>query len=65
MSGTTLGVGNVYDCFILAVNYLTNYNYIGGSQTDHLVMLQLALRTLGSVTGSQTVGGSGGSSTPP
>jgi len=54
--GTTLGVGYVDDCLIVALNYLTNYNYIGGSQTDHLVMLQVALRTLGGVTGAQTVG---------
>ena len=44
------------ECDIVALNYLTNYNYIGGSQTDHLVMLQVALRTLGGVTGAQTVG---------
>jgi len=65
MSGTTIGVGYVDDCLIVALNYLTNYNYIGGSQTDHVVMLQVALRTLGSVTGSQTVGGSSGSSSTP
>lgn len=55
--GTTLGVGYVDDCFIFAVNYMTNYNYIGGQQTDHLVMLQVALRTLGGISGAQTVGG--------
>jgi LPS-assembly protein len=65
MSGTAIGVGYVDDCLILAVNYLTNYNYIGGQQTDHLVMFQVALRTLGTVAGSQTVGGSGQSSTTP
>ena len=57
VTGTALGVGYVDDCFILAVNYLTNYNYLGGSQTDHLVTLQIALRTLGGITASQTVGG--------
>jgi LPS-assembly protein len=59
VTGTALGVGYVDDCLILALNYLTNYNYIGGQQTDHVVMLQVALRTLGGVTGSQTVGSLG------
>jgi LPS-assembly protein len=60
VTGTALGVGYVDDCLILAVNYLTNYNYIGGQQTDHVVMLQVVLRTLGGVTGSQTVSGFSG-----
>jgi len=59
ITGTALGVGYVDDCLILALNYLTNYNYIGGSQTDHVVMLQVVLRTLGGITGTQTVGGLG------
>jgi LPS-assembly protein len=57
--GTTLGVGYIDECLIFGVSYLTNYNYIGGQQTDHLVMLQIALRTLGGVTGAQSVGGTG------
>jgi LPS-assembly protein len=57
VTGTSVGVGYIDDCLIFAVNYLTNHNYIGGAQTDHLVMLQLALRTLGGVTASQTVAG--------
>ena len=65
MSGTALGVGYVDDCLILALNYLTQYNYIGGQQTDHLVMFQIALRTLGGVTSTQTVSGSGNSSSTP
>jgi LPS-assembly protein len=57
-SGTTLGVGYIDDCLIVALNYLTNYSYIGGQQVDHLVMLQIALRTLGSTAATQSVGSS-------
>lgn len=60
LTGTTVGIGYIDDCLIVALNYLTNYNYIGGQQTDHLVMLQVALRTLGGITGTQTVGTVGG-----
>jgi LPS-assembly protein len=59
-TGTTLGIGYVDDCLIFGVNYLTNYNYIGGQQTDHIVMLQIALRTLGGIGAAQTVGSVGG-----
>jgi LPS-assembly protein len=61
LSGTNFGIGYIDDCLIFAVNYLTNYNYIGtvngGPQVDHLVMVQIGLRTLGGVNGSHTVGG--------
>lgn len=55
-----VGAGYVDDCFILAVNYITDYNYtrvIGDSPvTDHRVMVQLGLRTIGGTAFSQTVG---------
>jgi LPS-assembly protein len=49
---TRIGVGYVDDCVILALNYLTNYTYSGNTQSDHRVLLQLSLRTLGSNTGA-------------
>jgi LPS-assembly protein len=56
---TMIGVGYVDDCFILALNYITSYNY--NFQTtptvDHRIMLQLSLRTLGGTAVSQGVGG--------
>jgi LPS-assembly protein len=56
---TTIGAGYVDDCFILALNYITSYNY--NFQTtptvDHRVMLQLSLRTIGGTSLSQAVGG--------
>ncbi len=56
---TLIGAGYVDDCFILALNYITSYNY--NFQTtptvDHRIMLQLSLRTLGGTSASQAVGG--------
>ena len=55
-----VGAGYVDDCFILAVNYITDYNYTTilnqTPVTDHRVMLQIGLRTIGSTALSQTVG---------
>ncbi|MDB5655166.1 MAG: organic solvent tolerance protein, partial [Tardiphaga sp.] len=57
----TLGAGYVDDCFVLAVNYVTSYNYVTNLATppvlNHTVMLQLGLRTLGSSTGGSGSGG--------
>jgi LPS-assembly protein len=57
---TRIGLGYVDDCLILAVNYLTNYAYSGNPVTDHTIMLQLSLRTLGGTSVNQGVGGLGG-----
>ena len=57
---TVFGAGYIDDCFILALNYITSYAYSGNPTTDHRVMLQLSLRTLGSTAVSQTVGSVGG-----
>ena len=54
-----VGAGYVDDCFLLAVNYVTDYNYttIGSLTpvTDHRVMFQLGLRTIGGTSISQNV----------
>ena len=46
-----VGAGYVDDCFIMAVNYITDYAYTSASYTtpvtDHRIMLQIGLRTLG------------------
>jgi LPS-assembly protein len=57
---TVFGVGYIDDCFILALNYITSYGYSGNPTTDHRLMLQMSLRTLGSTAVSQTVGSVGG-----
>ncbi len=43
---TRIGVGYVDDCFILALNYITSYNYSADVKTDHRIMLQFNLRTI-------------------
>lgn len=57
-----IGGGYIDDCFIIALNYMTNYTYSSNPQADHRVMLQMTLRTLGGGSISQSVGGSGGGS---
>jgi len=58
---TLIGVGYVDDCLILALNYITSYNYNTTAAVaptiDHRIMLQLSLRTLGGTSLSQGVGG--------
>src|SRR5579872_2263193 len=44
---TIIGAGYVDDCFVLAVNYVTDYAYAGTTAIDHRLMLQLGLRTIG------------------
>ena len=57
---TRLGLGYIDDCLILAVNYITSYTHSGNVSSDHQVMLQLTLRTLGGTSVSQSVGSVGG-----
>jgi LPS-assembly protein len=54
-----LGLGYIDDCLILALNYIVDYGYSGNPTTDHRVLLQLSLRTLGTTGVAQTVGGTG------
>ena len=46
-----IGAGYVDDCFIIAANYITDYAYTSLSYTtpvtDHRIMLQIGLRTIG------------------
>jgi LPS-assembly protein len=54
----TVGAGYVDDCFVLALNYITAYNYAYSTATptlNHTVMLQLGLRTIGMFALSQNV----------
>jgi LPS-assembly protein len=57
---TRIGFGYVDDCLILAVNYITNYTFSGNVTSDHTIMLQMSLRTLGGTSVNQGVGGLGG-----
>jgi LPS-assembly protein len=53
---TRFGVGYIDDCFILALNYITNYTYSGNATTDHRLLFQLGLRTLGTSAGTASLG---------
>jgi LPS-assembly protein len=52
---TIIGAGYVDDCFVLALNYITDYQYNGNPQPSHRVMFQLGLRTIGNTSLSQSV----------
>jgi LPS-assembly protein len=50
-----VGAGYVDDCFVLAANYVTSYNYSAGSAPptlNHTFMLQIGLRTIANSTGA-------------
>ena len=54
-----VGAGYVDDCFVLAANYVTSYNYSAGATPpvlSHAFMLQIGLRTLAN-TSSSAAGG--------
>ena len=44
---TRVGLGYIDDCFMMSLNYITDYSYSGNAETNHTVMLQMSLRTLG------------------
>lgn len=55
-----VGAGYVDDCFVLAANYVTSYQYSAGTTPpvlSHAFMLQIGLRTLANT--SSSAGGSG------
>jgi LPS-assembly protein len=50
-----VGAGYVDDCFVLAANYVTSYNYAAGTTPpvlSHAFMLQIGLRTLANSSGT-------------
>ncbi|MCF8478045.1 MAG: LPS-assembly protein LptD [Pseudolabrys sp.] len=53
---TRIGLGYIDDCLILALNYITNYTYSGNVESNHQIMLQLSLRTLGSTSVNTSTG---------
>jgi LPS-assembly protein len=58
LNQTIIGAGYVDDCFIMGLNYITDYAYSGNPTTDHRIMFQIGLRTLGGTSVTQTVSGS-------
>lgn len=58
LSQTLASLGYIDDCFLLGLNYITDYTYSTSiPKSNHTVMLQLGLRTLGSTTSSGLSGG--------
>jgi LPS-assembly protein len=62
LTQTQVGVGYIDDCLILAMNYITEYNYNSTQRFNHTVLLQLSLRTLGGTSVSQGLTGLGATS---
>jgi LPS-assembly protein len=56
---TIFGAGYVDDCFVLALNYITDYTVSGNVTADHRIMFQLGLRTIGNTAVGETVGAFG------
>ncbi|ETR74914.1 organic solvent tolerance protein [Afipia sp. P52-10] len=59
---TIVGAGYVDDCFVLGMNYITDYGYSGNPTTNHRVMLQIGLRTIGTTTFNQNTSASSSTS---
>jgi LPS-assembly protein len=53
LNETQIGMGYVDDCLILAVNYITEYQYTTANEHNHTVMLQFSLRTIGGTSTRQ------------
>jgi LPS-assembly protein len=43
---TRIGLGYIDDCFMMSLNYITDFTYSGNVETNHTVTLQMSLRTL-------------------
>ena len=55
-----LGAGYVDDCFVLAANYVTSYNYVAGNTPptlSHAFMFQLGLRTIANSSSTSSSAG--------
>lgn len=61
VSQTIIGAGYVDDCFIIGMNYITDYAYSGNPTVNHRVMLQIGLRTIGTTSFNQSTTPSGSS----
>ncbi|NVO17688.1 MAG: LPS-assembly protein LptD [Rhodoplanes sp.] len=53
-SQTRIGFGYMDDCFLIGLNYITDYTYSNNVSTNHTVMLQVGLRTIGGVSAGYT-----------
>lgn len=44
---TRVTLGYIDDCYMLSLNYITDFTYSGNAHTNNTVMLQMGLRTIG------------------
>lgn len=51
---TIIGAGYVDDCFVIGMNYISDYGYSGNPTVNHRIMLQVGLRTIGATSLNQT-----------
>jgi LPS-assembly protein len=62
-NAANIGIGYIDECLILALNYVTGYQYSDADHTtpvvNNQIMLQLSLRTLGTTTATQSVSNTG------
>ena len=49
LNQSRVGLGYVDDCFIMGLNYITDYTYSGNVQNNHTILFELSLRTLGGI----------------
>jgi LPS-assembly protein len=56
-SQTQFGVGYIDDCLILALNYMTSYQYSGSTAANNTLLFSFSLRTLGGTSIGENVSG--------
>jgi LPS-assembly protein len=54
-SQTQIGLGYIDDCLILALDYITSYDYSGSTAANNTIFFTLSLRTLGGASVGQGV----------
>jgi LPS-assembly protein len=48
---TRIGLGYIDDCFMMSLNYITDFSQSGNVENNHTVSLQMSLRTIASTAG--------------
>jgi LPS-assembly protein len=48
---TRIGLGYIDDCFMMSLNYITDFSQSGNVEDNHTVSLQMSLRTIASTSG--------------
>jgi lipopolysaccharide assembly outer membrane protein LptD (OstA) len=59
LASSSLSLGYIDECIAISAIFQSNYGYRGDIVPNQVFMLQIALRTLGGTTFTQTLGGPG------